>query len=329
MYKDEANIIVSVIVPVYNVELYLKECVDSIINQSFDNIEIILVDDGSTDNSSNICDEYSKIDERVKVIHKSNGGLSSARNVGINEAKGKYIMFVDSDDVISKTMIMEHVEVIKKYNYKIVASMFAYSLNKLESGGNYKVIERDKTDVLNSIFKEREISTSACGKIYDGSLWDGIRFPEGLIYEDYATIYKVVMKCDRIGFINKPYYYYRYNRDSITGQTFSDKKMDYYKVTSLIKEELSETKWNRCISSINNRTTRYSISFYREISRSGYMNEENCDYIIKYIKKNIIKYLFTKYKLSSKMYGILISISPKLARKVFEPRRIKGKNRVN
>ena len=315
--EQQEKILVSVIIPVYNVELYLEECLNSVISQSYSNIEIILVDDGSTDRSASICEHYSKIDDRIVVIHKKNGGLSSARNAGLDVAKGNYILFVDSDDFIAKVMIMDMILATVEYGYQMVVSPITSEKEKLTSGGTTSRCEKTPEAILYSFLAEKEITTSASGKLYSSALWENIRFPEGLIFEDFATIYKTVIKCEKICVINSSYYYYRPNPTGITGAAFSEKKMDYYTVTHRLQQDLIMLGYDTLMSSLDNRTVRYSISFFRDISRSHYQNEEIIDYIVKVIRNKIFKYMMSDYKLSSKLYGLLITISPRTAICVF------------
>ena len=137
------NDLISVIVPVYNVELYLQQCIDSILNQTYSNLEIILIDDGSTDNSSIICDINLEKDHRIKVIHKQNGGLSNARNVGVKNAQGKFVAFIDSDDYISEDYIEVLYRLICKYNADISVCRFRYVFGNVE----------DQVDGKNKEFK--------------------------------------------------------------------------------------------------------------------------------------------------------------------------------
>lgn len=206
----------SVIVPVYNVETYLKRCVDSILEQTFKEFEVILVDDGSLDNSSEICNKYSKSDKRVKVIHKKNGGLSSARNAGLNIAKGKYIAFIDSDDYISKDMFKTMINLAFSSNYDIVSCGFRrfyenscndsvckgtiYKYRNIEPLANY-LLEYDNVN--------RKIDTVVWNKIYKRELFNDITFPEGKIYEDEL-------------------YYYFQRQDSISNSGFSENDVKSY-----------------------------------------------------------------------------------------------------
>lgn len=219
--------LISVIVPVYNVEKYLKKCLDSIINQSYKNIEIILVDDGSNDTSGKICDEYEKKDERIKVIHKKNGGLSDARNVGIEESKGEYICFIDSDDYIEPNMIEDLYKACIDYNVKIA------SCDKIRELENGKKVFEKKYESSRMITKKEAYSNmllfdpAVCDKMFERSLFDEVKFPKGKLYEDILTTNKLIEQCDNLYHIAKPYYHYIQRNNSIVHQKFSIKKLDY------------------------------------------------------------------------------------------------------
>lgn len=182
MEKD----LISVIVPVYNVEKYLEKCVQSIINQTYENLEIILVDDGATDNSGKICDEFAKKDSRIKVIHKENGGLSDARNFGLDIATGKYISFIDSDDFVNKRLFeILHKEIIKN-DYDIAfCDYFKFFENDNvdeEISNSYKILEHTKYSILNlyyDIGHKHEKAVVAWGKLYKSKFFKDIRYPKG------------------------------------------------------------------------------------------------------------------------------------------------------
>lgn len=203
--------LVSVIVPVYKVEIYLRKAVDSVLNQTYKNLEIILVDDGSPDKCPEICDEYAQQDKRVKVIHKSNGGLSDARNKALDVMKGNLVMFVDSDDYISHDTIDGMLTALHKFQVDTVCC----GLNFVDEYGvayrTEKPVESFKTtgvDIVKLIVEGRYPHNYACGKLYKASLWDGFRFPAGRLYEDIATIYKVICRAKNVYCLNKSYYNY-------------------------------------------------------------------------------------------------------------------------
>lgn len=308
--------LVSVVVPIYNVEKYICECIDSILKQTYEYLEIILVDDGSPDNCSKICDEYARRDNRIIVIHKENGGLSSARNAGINVATGKYIIFVDSDDTILLDMIQVLVRVAEEKNAEIVSCGITSDLKKLELNHSEEIRCVNVHDALKLIFSEKEMTTSASGKLYLRQLWENITFPEKMIYEDLATVYKVIMVCDEICIIPENKYYYRPNDKGITGGGFSKKKLQYFEVTDMVRTDIEKT-YPDLVENIDDRATRYAISFFKEISKSGFREKKVTDYLLKVIRKNIKKYIYADYSIYSKCYGLLISIAPHIAINVF------------
>lgn len=201
---------VSVIIPVFNVERYLHRCVDSILNQSYKDLEVIIVDDGSPDNCPAICEEYARKDRRVKVIHKNNGGLSSARNSALDIATGEYVMFVDSDDYIHPDTICTTLELAEKEGAEIV-QFETESKKNPSSISNYQLSIYDNR----SIFLKRAQRIMLCAKLYKRSLWDGIRMPEGMVNEDDGTTWKLYYRSKKIVRINAPYYHYTKNPDGI------------------------------------------------------------------------------------------------------------------
>lgn len=215
---------VSVIVAVYNVENYLTRCVKSILQQTYTNIEVILVDDGSTDTSGILCDEIAANDYRVTVIHKKNGGLSSARNKALNIIKGEYLTFVDSDDMIHSHMIEWMIEEIKTSSADFVATGLLSVGDKMPVEENLKVKfdVLDKEDFINHLFPNNfgRISVTACGKLYKKELFSEIRYPEGEIYEDLRVYLPLLLKCKKISVSMKPLYYWYNNTQSITRSNY-------------------------------------------------------------------------------------------------------------
>ena len=220
------NDLVSIIVPIYKVEPYLRRCLDSIVNQTYTNLEIILVDDGSPDGCPQICDEYAANDNRIIVIHKENGGLSDARNTGLDVCKGEYISFVDSDDWTTPTYIEHLLKAIKDNNAEIAVC-------------NYTTTKQNCTiNTLNTSIPEYEILTptlavkklwskdyvtfvTAWGKLYKKSLFTGIYFPKGKIHEDKYTTYKLLYQSNKTVFLKELHYFYFQRNDSITAKTSS------------------------------------------------------------------------------------------------------------
>ena len=210
---------ISVIVPIYKVEKYIGKCVESIINQTHSNLEIILVDDGSPDTCGEICDAYAAKDTRVKVIHKENGGLSDARNAGIEVATGDYIGFVDSDDYIHSQMYEKLLGAILEHG----ADMSICSYECVDEEG--EVITREnpiRTEVLSNIAALEKLAdpnwwyyTIACDKLYKKKLFDTVRFPKGKIHEDQFTVHELFYACEKIATITDKLYFYLQRNNSI------------------------------------------------------------------------------------------------------------------
>lgn len=223
------NPIISIIVPVYNVEEYLQRCIDSILNQSFKNFELILVNDGSTDNSLKICKEYLLNDPRVKIINKENGGLSSARNAGINIAKGRYIGFVDSDDWINKEMYKILYELCEKNNSDIAECRYTVTTGNemnLDNSSNLITILNNE-EAIKSLYTNTSYgSVVSWNKLYRCELFKDIKFPEGKLNEDQFTTYKLYYKSNKIVSIDKVLYYYFQSTKSIMRSEFTLKKLD-------------------------------------------------------------------------------------------------------
>ena len=211
----------SIIVPVYKVEQYIHKCVDSILNQTFTNFELILVDDGSPDNCGKICDEYAQKDERIRVVHKENGGVSSARNLGIDEAKGEYISFIDPDDWIELNMYEDIFNFVNDNNVD-VACFEVYEVKGNKCSAHYRFESNrvfEKEEALYNILVDI-IDNSPCNKVYKKSVWEGVRFPIGRRFEDVATIYKTFHKSNKVGYMKKAFYYYLKREGSAIALSF-------------------------------------------------------------------------------------------------------------
>ena len=226
---ENTNDLISVIVPVYNVEKYLSKCINSILNQTIKNLEIILVDDGSLDNSGKICDEFAQKDNRIIVIHKENNGLSSARNAGLEIAKGKYIGFVDSDDWLDEYMYETLLKLIKDNNSDISCCKFFKATNddeKCPHVSNESIKSFSNIEGLNNFYNDLYTQTVvAWNKLYARKLFDNVIYPVGKIHEDEGTTYKLFYKANKITYTNIPLYYYRTTPNSITTSKFNKKRL--------------------------------------------------------------------------------------------------------
>jgi glycosyltransferase involved in cell wall biosynthesis len=210
--------LISIIVPVYKIEPYLRKCLNSIVRQTYENLEIILVDDGSPDNCGGICDEYAALDSRIKVIHQKNRGLSAARNAGLKIASGEYIGFTDSDDWIDADMF----ETLYKgsLEYRADITICGYYFVK---GNKYREVREEHTvlygreDAMHHLLLDETFTNHAWNKLYRRELFKDIYYPDGRTYEDIATTYKLFEKADRVVFLNSCKYYYLQRDDSISG----------------------------------------------------------------------------------------------------------------
>ena len=226
------NELISIIVPVYNVEKYLERCVNSIINQTYKNIEIILVNDGSTDNSGNICDKFGKKDSRIKIIHKSNGGLSDARNAGLKIAKGEYIGFVDSDDYIKEDMFETLYNLNKEHNSEIsIVSYYEYYNDKLIAVRDSKKLEVfNKISAIKELLIDTKIQSYAWNKLFKKELFENLEFPTNKNFEDIATTLLLFEKANKIVLLEDPKYYYLRRDNSIVGKRNYKTYKDYLDV---------------------------------------------------------------------------------------------------
>ncbi len=226
---SQEKALISVIIPVYKVEKYLEKCIQSVINQTYENLQIILVDDGSPDNCGKICDEYAKKDHRIEVIHKSNGGLSDARNKGLEIAKGEYIGFVDSDDYIEADMYEVLYNLLKQYNADVsICNFYTVSQGKISiKNADNGINEYNRIEILKEILLDKNIQSYAWNKLYKKELFDEIKYPIGKKYEDIGTTFFLLEKCNKVVVTGKSEYYYINRQDSIVNNVTETTITDY------------------------------------------------------------------------------------------------------
>ena len=250
---DKEQPLISVIVPVYNVEKYLKKCVDSITSQTYKNLEIFLVDDGSTDSSGQICNEFEKNDARIKVIHKKNGGLSDARNAGLDRAKGQYYAFIDSDDYIQDNTIEIMLNAIKKNKSEIAVCNMIRFLEEGETVQFYCPTDHEVLYQGNQRYKTLN-QPSVCNKLFEAKLSEGIRFPKGKYYEDTFVYHEVLYRANNIVLTGTDSYWYLSREDSIVGQPqYTERYFDfieavYKRADFLLKHDVQPYAKEACLS---------------------------------------------------------------------------------
>lgn len=280
---------ISIIVPCYNVEKYLPQCIESILHQSYQNIEIWLVDDGSPDKCGMICDKYAAKDERIHVIHKLNGGLSEARNVAIEQVTGEWITFVDSDDFISEDYIETLFKLTQEYNCEIAVGLYkAFKEEDTIEHKSYKIIKEKLDPILaiEKMFYQKLFDTSAWAKLYHRRLFEsGIRYPIGLLYEDLPTTYLLMAESNGVAYTNKILYYYLLRPSSIEG-AYNPKKIDSgLAVTKMMESNKS------IINKVQNAYRCRKFSLYYHLVLSMPQNAIGRDIMLKYLKENKYKVL--------------------------------------
>ena len=217
---------ISVIIPIYKVEEYLNECLTSVVNQTYTKLEIILVEDGSPDNCPAMCDDWAKRDSRIRVIHKSNGGLSDARNAGIDVATGNYIAFVDSDDYIKPDMIEKLYTALIRENADIAACGILTCEGERQTAWGCRDVVGTPKQIYALLYNDTAYPVAAWNKLYKRSCWQTLRFPIGKTCEDAFTTYLLIHNARRIIMIPEALYCYRIRPGSIMTSSFSPRKMD-------------------------------------------------------------------------------------------------------
>ncbi|HEL2594358.1 TPA: glycosyltransferase [Streptococcus suis] len=228
--------LISIIVPVYNVENYLDECIQTVLAQTYSNWELLLINDGSTDSSGSMCDDYARRDGRIRVIHMKNRGVSEARNTGLTLSKGEYITFLDSDDGIREDFLETCLTTAIQHDVDIVIGhFFIWDENQQTF---YYFVEQSQKDTIELISAQEALNRQvvwknfntapfvvAWGKVFKATLFNTIRFPKGKVFEDEYTIHKALLKSDSVALINKEFYMYRRHGNSIMTSDFSLSKV--------------------------------------------------------------------------------------------------------
>lgn len=231
---------ISVVIPGYNVGNDLIKCIDSVIAQTYTNLEIILVDDGSTDNTASICDEYAKKDSRIVAYHKPNGGISDARNYGISKVNSEYFTFIDSDDYVDKDYIEYLYMLLKKYNtlMSIAQHRIVFRNGDVEDFGATGDECMNAHDVIERMLYHDIIDTSCWGKLYKTSIFENIQFPKGRLFEDTAITYKTFIASEKIAVGYESKYNYIMHDISITHNYFSPSKLDFLEMTDNMGQDV-------------------------------------------------------------------------------------------
>ncbi|MCR4780295.1 MAG: glycosyltransferase [Ruminiclostridium sp.] len=264
--------LVSVIIPVYRVGEYLVQCVDSVICQTYTALEIILVDDGSPDGCGAVCDRYAEADSRVRVIHKENGGLSSARNAGLDIMRGEYVYFLDSDDYIAPDLVEAYVRLVRENDADIVQGTWYEFWGSIDrepdrSAPGTEVFTSEEATA--SILMDSGLGVHAACSFYRAELFSDIRFPEGLLYEDLATTYRVVAKAKKVVLSRDERYYYRLRPDSIMNSPVTEKDMVLLDIVDRVTGDIRKMYTGLEDECLRKQTVTY-LKLYSRILYAGY-----------------------------------------------------------
>ena len=302
--------VVSVIIPIYNIEQYVTKCVESVLNQSVSGMQIILVDDGSTDASGKICDSFAESNSEIVTIHKKNGGLSSARNAGLDSATGEYISFIDGDDQIESTMLEKMIDAINTYNSDMAVCGYKdYDLNGrcVEHCRASDVKALNQEDSLMYFFT-MQISQSVCDKVFKRELFDDLRFMENTISEDIEVLPRLLLKCEKIIIVPYSFYHYIHRRNSITTTEISKQGFSVLNRTRF-NVELIHKVCPHVEKAAYAFDFEYEFSIMFQIYDAGFQNEYKYEIkdITKYIRQNFKNYFFNKYvNIYWRIYSIFI-----------------------
>jgi len=293
--------LISVIVPVYKVEKYLDQCVESIVNQTYRNLEIILVDDGSPDRCPQMCDEWAKKDSRIKVIHKKNGGASSARNAGLDIAMGDYIGFVDSDDYIAESMYATLLEVLLNSEYKISCCIpvRVCETKLLGEPVNTKAYSLQLTEALNAFFYEQNISSAVWDKLFERNLFTEIKFPVGETNEEYPMFIPLIIQSGGITHTGQQLYFYRVTEGSVTSSTWKTNASILLKHLLEMEEQLKQYRLKDNIKAFRFFCAKsaYSTALHldKNYDRINEKAKENQKEYIRIMSKHCVRVMISKY----------------------------------
>ena len=304
---------VTCIVPVYNIERYLARCVISLLSQTYQRIVLEFIDDGSVDQSSQICDESAMSDPRIVVVHKPNGGVSSARNVGLLLATGDYIGFIDGDDTIKPEMYSTLVSLLEEHNADISICSF---YNQSATTGKFDAYCKD--DILCTLSQKEQLEYLLQNKLYSCSCWDRIyrrelvadvRFDEHIAhYEDLLFLYQVMKKSSKAVFTSRAFYYYYTNQGSAVNSAFSDKKMSMIDVCEYILEDAKINEPD-LYPIAKQEFVRNNLMCAAFAAGSGYRNKAAIERLRKNVRKNLLFYLKQKVAAGYKIQAVSLSIS--------------------
>ncbi len=293
--------LISIIIPMYNVQDYIEKCLKSVIEQTYTNIEVLIIDDGSKDNSYNLAKQFLQNDNRIKIIQQENGGLSDARNTGIIKAKGDYLFFLDSDDYIPPYCIEYLYDLISSNKTKISIGAHTILKNKksiYKGIGKNQIKVYSQKEILKEILYDVNVDLSAWAKLYKKELFKNIKYPKGLCFEDTATTYKLLYLCDKVSVGGNSVYFYNIRQNSITTKSDFSKKIQLIENTKEMCSSILE-KYPDLEDYTNKRIVWSYFSTLNQYLKSNNKKQFKTD------KNEIVKYLKSKKNeiLKKEIYG--------------------------
>lgn len=300
---------ISVIVPAYNMEKYIERCLDSLIGQTYHNLEIIVVDDGSNDQTGILCDRYAKKDPRILVVHQENQGVSQARNVGLSRATGDYIGFMDSDDYIDPNMY-QSMQSRMTDDIDVVACNFLEGESVYYSGQQELCF--DRVTSLANLLTNSYFTCSLCSKLFRKQLLCGLSFDSNIAHnEDLLFVYQAFKKCRKLMFIPDVYYFYCQNEGSAVRSPFDKKKMGIILVHTYILEDIQK-RFPTLYPLARREFVRNNITCVQLAVASGYSDKRDIGLMKRNIRKNLMFYITSDASKGYKIYAILISVNHRL-----------------
>ena len=299
---------VSIIIPIYNIQEYIKPCLESVLRQTYNDIELILIDDGSSDDSSSICDSYANQDNRVRVVHQKNLGVSAARNKGLAVATGEYIMFVDGDDMVDANMVTCMIDKISiNSDCTLVSCAVTRHYNNFGVSGE-KVLRFNKTEASIDMLYMNNMDNGPCAKLIPSKIAKSIKFnPKITIAEDLDYIYKILQKIDNEVFINSNLYYYRIAPGSAMTKPFTERRMDGFIATREIVSHTLKTGNNRMINAAKFR--HFAEAFFVLSSIGGEQRKYREQYNITCDEFNKYRFSVIANKEAPKKFRLLAMLS--------------------
>lgn len=310
------NPLVSIILPIYNVEYYLDQCMQSLFVQTYRNLEFIMVDDGSKKECAKLCDTYLKKDSRVIVYHKKNGGLSDARNYGIERANGEYITCIDPDDYVDCDYVEYLLKILEKYKSKmsIAQHRVHYDNGSIKDNGGEGDEALKVEKCLEKMLYHDVIDTSAWGKLYHRSLFENVKYPKGKLFEDIGTTYALMLQCDFVAVGYEAKYNYIFHNNSIVNGKFNLKKLDLLEMTDLMAEDVLSI-YPSLGNAVKRRQVYARLSTLNQMLNAGKEYDNERISVIRYIKKNRMDILKNeKAPKRDKIAIILLSVNYSLYR---------------